>query len=336
MTAGPTSIARARARRAMADDVAVIPTIGVAEIWAAPSRIEPVIPVIDACVGRPTIVYGPPAAGKSIMLGAIAIAASAGVSILGAPPREPMRVLWLDAEVGGPLTCARTQRLARGMGVGPDAIGDRLRIAIYPALALDDGDAEQILTAMCAGYTLMIIDSLTAMSGSTDETTPEMGRVLIMLARVSGRTDCAIVVIHHSRRDGEIRGSTSIAAGSECIWRMSARGRETVLRHERSPIGALRDDLAIRIVDVEMDGDPLAGLAVERGDDAASATTRTLAAEIIDYLVDHGPHRGGADTLATRMGRRADLVRDAVRALVDARTLARSGRGSATTIEVTR
>lgn len=335
MTAAPRSMRVPRP--SVVDAAEIIPTIGATEIWAAPSRIVPVIPAIQACVGRPTLVYALPGAGKSIVLWSAAIAGATGLSMLGAAPLAPLRVLWLDGEVGGPLTSSRAQRIARALGVGPRDLGDRLRVAIYPSLSIDDPTAERILAATCAGYTLVILDSLTALSGDADETSPEMGRIMLMLARVSGRTGAAIVVVHHARRDGEIRGSTSIDAGSECIWRMRVRGRESIMHHQRSPIGAPLPDLALRIRDVAIDGDPLAGLAVDLASTTPEAVAiRSLETEILEYLAAHDGHAGGADTLAASMGRKAARVREAVEALIAARAITRAGAGRATRIEVLR
>lgn len=223
------------------------------------------------------------------------------------------RALLLDAEVGPYLTPQRIQRIARAMGVTAEDIGDRLRVAIYPRIALDQPDAEAILTATCAGFGLVILDSLSALSGGAEEHTPEMGKLLIMLGRVSAATGAAIVVLHHTRRDGETRGSTSIYAGAECIWRMVEvdRGQAT-LRHERSPMGDLQPDLTLAIHDVEVDGDPRAGLAVRvlEPERTAPRTAEASVDDLLSRLVSVVARRPGCSsrTLRVEVGGRGALV----------------------------
>jgi hypothetical protein len=261
--------------------------------------------------GRPTLIYGPPAAGKSITMGTLALAAASGRPWIGGTALGPMSVLWIDGEVGRALTQRRLQRIARAMDIGVRDLGDRIRLAVYPALSLDHPDAERVLMAKCAGYTLIILDSLTALSGSADEHTIEMGRIMLMLARVSARSSAAIVVLHHSRRDGEVRGSTSITGGSECIWSMESRRDRVVLRHERSPMGDRLADIEVRIVDVAIGGDSLGGLALER---AAPDHGSDPDAPLLDRVVRAITAHPGCSLRAVRMelGGRASAVDEAV------------------------
>lgn len=240
-----------------------LPTIGVDELWAPlPARTWVVERLRIAGGGRPTLLIGPPASGKTITAQMIALACASGREWCGHRV-ERCSVLHLDAEVGAWLTASRYQRIGRAMKVSPTEIGDRLRVAIYPRITLDSPDAEEVLTATCSGFGLVLLDSLSALAGAAEEHTPAIGALMLMLARVSGATGAAIVVLHHTRRDGEIRGSTAIMAGAECAWRWTAveRGRSTIV-HERSPMGDPQPDLVTQIADVPFDGDARAGLTV--------------------------------------------------------------------------
>lgn len=302
--------------------ISPIATIGATEILAPlPSRAWVCERLRVAGGGRVSLIVGPPAGGKTIGAQTLALAVATGRRWLGHHDVTQCRVLHLDREVGHYLTCSRYQRIARAMGVTAADIEDRLRVAIYPPLTLDQPDAEEILATTCREYGLVIIDSLAAYAGAAEEHTPEIGHLLLMLGRVSAATGAAIVVLHHTRRDGEIRGSTSIAGGAECQWRLTDvdRGRSTLV-HERSPMGDPQPDITVQIVDVEVDGDPRGGLRVQLLDPPQSSTPseRPGAAHdglmllILDHLRRHGPCPGGAEVLAARLTRRASAVRAAL------------------------
>lgn len=321
------SVAPALPRARPLAPAATIPTIGVTDLFAPlPERTWIVPRLAIAGGGRPTLIVGPPAAGKTILAQALALACAAGASWCGEHDCARARVLWLDAEVGAWTWRSRIQRLARAAGVTEDDLADRLRVAIHPAFALDAPDAEKILTATCRGFGLVVIDSLSALSGAAEEHTPEIGRLMLMLGRVSSATDAAIVVLHHTRRDGELRGSTSIVAGAECAWHIvDADGAGGTLRHTRSPMGALLEDVVYRIVDVAIDGDPRGGLALELvGHGRADAEYSSLDEELVGAL-RAGPLSIGA--LSLGVSRRTSDVRAAVDRLVASRRVERVGAG---------
>ena len=294
----------------------VIPSIGPADIFAPlPTRTWMIDRLRIAGGGRPTLVVGPPGAGKTIIVQTLAMACAAGRRWCGVYDVASTSVLHLDAEVGHWLTCSRYQRIASAMGVTPDDLADRLRLSVYPPVTLDAPDAERLLIDTCRGHGLVILDSLSALAGDAEEHTPEVGRLMIMLARVSGETGAAIVVLHHTRRDGEYRGSTAIPAGAECMWRLTDADRGTAtLRHERSPMGDPMPDVTASIVDVSVNGDPRGGLAVRLTEPEEHATADTSVDDLVARVVAIVAHRPGCSTRTIReeIGGRAARVDAAI------------------------
>lgn len=75
----------------------------------------------------------------------------------------------------------------------------------FPRNTLHSKNAEYTITKLCKGKTLLIIDSFRASTAGSgvDENSSEMRAYLDMLSKVSDATGCIVVVLHHSRKDGD-------------------------------------------------------------------------------------------------------------------------------------
>lgn len=139
--------------------------------------------------------------GKTLAAMALAVAIAAGEKVWGQwSVHEPARVMYLDFEQGGGATRRRFQALLKGMGIEPEALGDRLRLGALPTFRLTDQDAEPYLTAACAslGVDLCVIDTLRAATPGEEENDSRMSAWLEMLTRVSEKTGTTFLVIHHA------------------------------------------------------------------------------------------------------------------------------------------
>jgi hypothetical protein len=93
-----------------------------------------------------------------------------------------------------------------------------------------------------------------------------------MLGSLSNETGCRVVVIHHARKPTEdgaggryaIRGSGAIYDGVDGAYIFGAnKGEPVSVEHVKARShGELVDDFALVISDVELDGNPKAGLSV--------------------------------------------------------------------------
>lgn len=251
-----------------------IPTIGAGDIFAPLPPFPWLIPGLQVGPGRPTLLVGYANVGKTVIAQTVGVAVASGRPVWGIYAPNRARVLHLDGEIGNWLARSRYQRIARAMGVDVAALqeSDSLRLASYPDLRLDDADAEKRLVAAAQGFGLVIIDSLRAFAGALNENDREIGGALLMLARVSEATGATMIVLHHTRKPQKdqvggarmaISGSGSIPGGSESIFIMSGeKGEPARVVHDRTPFGSTLDDFALRIEDVEIDGDPRGGLRV--------------------------------------------------------------------------
>lgn len=320
---------------------AAFPLLDSAAIFAALEPVEYVIQAIDLCPGAPAMWAGYGYSGKTVaaQAAALAIAADHGKvwDCFAAPSG---RVLHLDYEQGSRLTRERYQRLAVPMMVGPDDLADRLALVTMPTRYLDQPAAETELERVVTGYDLVIVDSLKASAPTVDENSSEVRRVLDMLSRVSERTGCTFVVIHHARKPNQtqmggtkmaIRGSGALfdACGSVLVFE-AEKGQPTRVSHEKARAsGILTDDFLIEISDVTDEHNPRAGLLVTASgapsrEEAAEELTRArriertskITAEL-RALFEREPQQGGADSIAAKLGRKAQDVRQSLRLLIE-------------------
>ena len=222
--------------------------------------------------GAPHLIAGYGYSGKTVATQAMCLALAAGRAVWGSYSCRPARVLHVDLEQGERLTRRRYQRLARAAGIDLPSLGDALSLAALPriSLALDHYDTWRELMT---GRDLIVVDSLRAATGGTDENDSTIRQPLDMLTRLSEDTRCRPLVLHHGRKpNGEagddkytIRGSGAIFDACDSVWVFVATKGEPVsvrqvkARSHGEPI----DDFALVIEDVEGAGDdPTWGLAV--------------------------------------------------------------------------
>lgn len=122
------------------------------------------------------------------------------------------------------------------------------------------------------GRDLLIVDSLRAATAGVDENDSAIREGLDMLGKASESTGCRSLVIHHARKPSvddsggrcSIRGSSAIFDACDSVHVFSAgKGEPVRVEHVKARShGELTDDVALVISDVEVEGDPRAGLRV--------------------------------------------------------------------------
>ncbi len=117
--------------------------------------------------GRPTLIAGYGASAKTLSAQAMALAKAAGKLIWNHFDCDPGVVLHLDYEQGLYATSKRYQRLALGHKITQAELGDRLRLAPLPRLALDDPKALDAMCAACVGVELVILPDVIIRPGVT-------------------------------------------------------------------------------------------------------------------------------------------------------------------------
>jgi hypothetical protein len=319
------------------------------DIFAPLEAIDYVIQGVDLCEGAPALVAGYGFSGKTVALQSAAVTIASGIGkvwdVFSAPRG---RVLHLDYEQGSRLTRERYQRLAAALMLTPDEVAPNLTLVCMPGLYLDDSKAEAEICRLTEGHRLCIIDSLRAAAPSLDENSSDVRRVLDMLSRVSEKTGCAFVVIHHARKPQKdsaggarmaIRGSGALydACATVLVFE-GEKDQPTRVIHEKARVsGKLADDFLLTISDVDADGVARGGLVVtaegapSRGDQAWKddkvrrlARTEQLTSELRE-LFKAEPVQGGAASIATKLGRSAPDIRGVLALLVEAGTVEESG-----------
>lgn len=301
-----------------------IDTIGVGQIFAPLPPVPWLVEKLRIAPGRPTMLAGYSYSGKTLAAQSLALSVASGRPVFGIYRPRTGKVLHLDFEMGAYLARRRYQRLASGMGIDPGELGDDvLRLATYPTLRLSDPTAEDRITAACEGCALVVLDSFTAAAGDIEENSAEAGAPFYMLGRVSDKTGCTFVVIHHARKPQKdaaggarmaIRGSSAIYGGCDAVYAMGGEKGEPVrVQHEKSPYdGVVVEDFFLRAVDVPGPDGPRHGLRVEQMecaevavDPRAEREHEALMRAVVDTIARAGGElAGGVKTLTVKLQRR--------------------------------
>ena len=192
---------------------------------------DPLQYILDGLLPLPSlsIVYAPPGALKSFLLADLLICVAGGLSWLEQQSELPgtgyttmqAPVMWIDLDNGERTSSERFDALGRGHNLTGK---EPLYYVSMPDPWLDLSNADSVATltehARRLGVRLLVIDNLCDSSGSVDENSAAMRRVMSNLRRLAEDLGAAVVLIHHPRkgngnggRAGEmLRGHSSIEA----------------------------------------------------------------------------------------------------------------------------
>jgi hypothetical protein len=229
---------------------------------------------LELAPGPPAIWAGFGFGGKTYAAQALALAIATGRDVWGAFRCRQGRVLHMDFEQGRILTSRRYQKLARGMGIGPDDVADRLEVAVLPLLNLALPSAEKLLLEGTTGCALCIVDSYRAACPTIDENSSTARLPLDAMTRVSERNDCMFLVLHHANKPSaeqrpggarmSMRGSGALydACASQHVF-TGSKGKPTVVHHEKARLtGKPRADFELEIRDILDDRGAFDGVEV--------------------------------------------------------------------------
>lgn len=191
--------------------------------------------------GSLNAIYGDMKVGKSLMLQDIAAMLATGQSVLGLPPQQRCRVLYLDWE--NHLRNDIIPRM-RDMGVGPADLRGWLHYASYPDIPPMDtreGGDRACELAAATDPALIIIDTTSrVINGSVQspDTITDLYNCTLMRLKRARHT---IMRIDHEGKDasrGQV-GANAKNADVDTVWHMTTVQKETVFRlraeYHRSP-----------------------------------------------------------------------------------------------------
>lgn len=328
------------------DEVAIqrpepIETISTLQVFEAQPPIPWICRELYLAPGRPSLIAGYGYSAKSVSTQALLLAIASGTKVWGKYAVQRMgHVLHLDHEQGKRATILRYQRLAKAMKIGPDELGDRLHVAALPrSFRLSNPDAEDVLRRAVDGFVFCGIDSLRATTPGIDENDSQIRDHLDKLLRVSEKTGCAFVVIHHAGKNGKEkdarergRGSSAIFDACGLVLQLDGKVQDdgsTIVKVAMTKAPAEASGSALRPfvlkVDDVMDDagmDARWGLSCEADENAdefveGSADRFVQAKRVALECIRSTPGVRGADAVRARTGGRAMDVRQAVKELLD-------------------
>lgn len=226
--------------------------------------------------GRPSLVAGYGAAGKTIATQSLALSVATGKELwvsqdrkknLGKPSKA--KVLHLDRDQGSIRARRQYQRLAKGMGIVEAELKDRLFLSPFPNLTFSNHNMAwaEHLEDLVSNYKengmgpLVIFDAFVGFLGDLEENSTEAAKPLYKLGEISERTGATFLVLHHARKGGgkdeskdtklSIRGSSAIFGAIDVALILEAdkslgKGVSKVTQ-EKSPSTRLDYDLHLKI-----------------------------------------------------------------------------------------
>lgn len=232
------------------------------------------------CRSDLALLSGRPRLGKSRIAIELAVACARGELWLGLNTHEPARVGYVAAEFTSYRFLERCVQLFRGepysndnpaslvasyLGLGFSASGG-LMLPIPSDLPsetlnlLTEAGAvalEQFITDFALN--LCVLDPLGRLMGGQDETNEFFGKVVATLDRVRFRTGCAILVVHHERKESKdqrgnpdpldaIRGGTKLTDFANTVIRVSqGPGTLKVVSFPKANFAVTPDDIYLSI-----------------------------------------------------------------------------------------
>ncbi len=215
------------------------------------------IEALGICAPGVTIVGGGGFGGKTMAIQSLLLAIATGHKVWGQHDARSGEVVHLDWDQG-PLTIRRYQRLARAKGIDLATLGSKILVSCLPGAFLEGEDGESAMMRICKGKAVCAIDAFRGAFPKADENSSTVREYVDMLKRVSVATDCAIILICHSRKMGadkdvrsSLRGSGSIFDAADTVFMVDGAGKFSVVHNTKARVdGQLRETFGLRILDV--------------------------------------------------------------------------------------
>lgn len=184
--------------------------------WTVRSASEALLPqppidyLIDRLIIRRSVnlFYGDPGSKKTYSLMHLGVCLSMGIKWLNFETKQA-KVLLIDEESGDTRVLRRLGEIMRGE-VSEASIP--FQFVSLAGFKLDNKADQACLEGLIAetGAELVIIDALTDVMDGDENTKQDTQPVFNALRKIADRTNAAIIVIHHSGKSGDYRGSSAI------------------------------------------------------------------------------------------------------------------------------
>jgi energy-coupling factor transporter ATP-binding protein EcfA2 len=181
--------------------------------------------------GQFTYLTGHPGSGKSFLIYELALCLVSGRDFVGSKVNRRANVLLIDGEMGVARCGRRLKRMMRG---GVEAYNGDFYLDTQGKFRLDDlRERTDLIAWMIEHETdVLLIDSLTrVVSHELEESdSKDMALVGQYFMEIKERTDCSIMVIHHSSKSSSpLRGSSELLAQADNTFMIEERSNVRVV-----------------------------------------------------------------------------------------------------------
>jgi hypothetical protein len=201
--------------------------------------------------GRLAVLFGPPGAGKSIAAIDLACSLATGVPWLGhyAVRQSPVAYCYTEGSDGFRV---RVDAWKQRHGV-IDRAG--VLVTFQAPNLLDKASVTALLAALRRldpPPALVIVDTLARVIPAADENSAkDMGTAIAACDRLRTALDCAVLLIHHTRRDGaNERGSTALRGAADTMLAVTVADDVVTLACDKQRDAAPFDSLRLRLLEV--------------------------------------------------------------------------------------
>ncbi len=194
-------------------------------------------------------------------------------------------VLILDAEGGLTRTWDRIRRTINGHQSDPC-----IPLYFIPPVfynLTDERETQSIAArARSLGAKLIIIDALTNVIGLTDENNPALIQpILKRLHQLAEDTGAAVVVVHHTNKEGVFRGSSFIASSVDHMLYVESQPQEPVLKLHTIKARDIEPVLIEAYADFH--GDAFKLVKIDQHQSAPRAALSETCRNVLQYVLDH-------------------------------------------------
>lgn len=182
------------------------------------------------------VLYGPPKSKKSFIALDLAARVATGAKLWGRYTTVPGPVIYCSNE-GVEMLGPRITGWMSGSNVDRHGLAKSLFITDRVPRLLEPGHQADFVRAVretCSSPSLVVLDTLSGARGSADENDAASMQALLDAAEDLRRDlGCAILMVHHSRRNATgYRGSGVIEASADVMARIDRTGRDARLSFE--------------------------------------------------------------------------------------------------------
>jgi hypothetical protein len=291
------------------------------------------VPGLQFCAGRPSMLAGYGASGKTLASQAMLLASASARKVWGEfRVLDPLRCRHIDHEQGKHATLKRYQRLAIGLGITQEELGERLEVSVFPNVYLNTKGSEDIYARECEGIDIVVLDALRGATPGVDENDSKIRDCIDQLARVSEKTGTAFWILHHAGKpkDGHTdkrtvaRGSSAIFDACGAVFVMvGEKGEPKLVSQQKSPAeaeGDAIDDFYLKVEDVpgETSGVRVVHQTKEQIDPPTNpnAEFEGRVRDVFEFI-SRTPGVGGAGHVAEALRLRRSTAFEAVRVLLE-------------------